>query len=199
MLKPDSIPDFISAEKYVLGRLEENLSPLLFYHDIGHTRNVLEAAMFIAANENISDEEKSLLRIAVALHDSGFLFSYNNHEEKGCDFAKEILPEYNFSKDQVEKICHLIMATKSPQTPQTLLERIICDADLDYLGRAGVEITANKLFEELKQCSMITTEEEWVKKQIDFLASHKYFTSFSLNNREQNKQAYIAKLREMQG
>ena len=71
MLKPDSIPDFISAEKYVLGRLEENLSPLLFYHDIGHTRNVLEAAMFIAANENISDEEKSLLRIAVALHDSG--------------------------------------------------------------------------------------------------------------------------------
>jgi len=199
MLQPNSMPDFISAEKFILGHLETNLSPLLFYHNIGHTRNVMEAAMLIASYEKISNDDIALLRIAVALHDSGFLFTYSNHEEKGCDFAKEILPEYNFSKDQVEKICHLIMATKSPQNPKTLLERIICDADLDYLGRAGVEISANKLFEELKQCSIITTEEEWVKKQIDFLASHKYFTSFSLNNREQNKQAYIAKLREMQG
>lgn len=197
MLQPNSMPDFISAEKFILKHLEANLSPLLFYHNIGHTRNVMEAAMLIASYEKISNDDIALLRIAVALHDSGFLFTYSIHEEKGCEFACEILPGYGFNEVQISKICQMIMATKAPQIPKTLLECIICDADLDYLGRPGVDITAKKLFEELKLYSMVTTEEEWTKRQINFLLKHKYFTSFSINNREKYKQAYISKLLKM--
>lgn len=194
MNQTGKIPDFAAAEKDLLANLEANLSPRLSYHNIQHTKEVMDAAMIIAASENVSEEERRILRIAVAFHDSGFLFTYDFHEEKGCELAKDILPKYGFSPQQVETVCQLIMATQAPQKPKTKLERIICDADLDYLGREGAEATADNLFEELKQWNLLHTKEEWINRQINFLSTHHYFTAFSIKNRENKKQEYFSNL-----
>ena len=135
------------AEQYVLGQLETRLDRTLFYHGIHHTIDVVNAAAEIAALEGITDEESlALLRTAAFYHDSGFMNIYQGHEEAGCVLAREVLPGFGYTEAQIATICGMIMATKIPQSPKNTLERIICDADLDYLGRDDFEGIAATLF-----------------------------------------------------
>ena len=114
--------DYQKAEAFILDCLQKELSTDLTYHGYHHTLDVMDAAMHIAAQENLSAHEINLLRVAVAFHDSGFIYTHKNHEEKGCQLAKEYLPGFHFTAEQTAAICLMIMATKIPQHPKTKLE-----------------------------------------------------------------------------
>ena len=191
----DLHPNFTKAETSVLNRLRDELPATLTSQGYHHTVDVMNAAIEIADAENISEEEKKLLRVAVAFHDAGFIYVYKDHEEKGCDMAKEILPSFNFSQQQIDKICGMIMATKIPQQPKNKLEEIIADADLDYLGRDDVFPIAQTLFEELKIHTGLTDENIWNQVQVNFLSAHHYHTSFAKKFRGPKKQEYLEKLK----
>ena len=187
-------PNFEEAERYILKKLETEIDHTLYYHGYHHTIDVLNAAMKIADNEGINNEERCLLRIAVAYHDAGFIFTYKDHEEKGCELAKENLPRFSFSDKQIKMICGMIMATKIPQQPKNLLEQIIADADLDYLGREDVNTIADTLFKELKVHTDLKDEQAWHEVQVNFLNSHSYHTNFSRKFRNPGKQKYLQQL-----
>ena len=51
----------------------------------------------------------------------------------GVQISKEILPDYDYTQEQIEKIAELIMVTKLPPNPKNKLEEIMCDADLDFV------------------------------------------------------------------
>lgn len=187
-------PDYDGAEKHILDRLKAEVPASLHYHGHHHTIDVMQAAMEIAEEEDISDEEKKLLRIAVAFHDVGFIYVYKDHEEEGCKMAKEILPPFGFTKEQINIICGMIMATKIPQQPKNLLEQIIADADLDYLGREDVYQIAHTLFQELKIHAGLNELQEWNQVQIKFLNSHTYHTNYSQKLRDPKKQQYLEEL-----
>jgi len=187
-------PDFTKAETFIISMLEEKLPASLIYHSKDHTFDVLQVAMEIAEVERITSEQKKLLRIAVLFHDAGFVHVYKNHEEKSCEMVREYLPGFNFSQNQIKIICEMIMATKVPQNPMSILDQIIVDADLDYLGREDVFTIAQKLFEELKLQNLITNEKDWIPYQIKFLKKYDYFTEYSRNKRGPNKEIYLRQL-----
>lgn len=186
--------DFENAEAYILNRLQNELAPTLFYHGYHHTLDVMQAAMKIAEAESLPEEEKKLLRIAVAFHDAGFIYVYKEHEQKGCEMAKENLPVFGFTAPQIDAVCEMIMITKIPQEAKNKLDQIICDADVDYLGREDVYEIAATLFEEAKIYSNITDEEKWDEEQIKFLTQHRYYTSYSKKTREPGKLKYLESL-----
>jgi len=188
------MPEYDKAEDFILTRLKNELSPTLYYHGYHHTLDVMKAAITIAGSLNIFIDDTKLLRVAVAFHDAGFIYIYKNHEMKSCEMAREALPSMNFSKEEIERICGMIMATKIPQQPVTLLEQIIADADLDYLGRDDSESIAQTLFEELKVHANVASLTEWNKLQINFLSDHTYFTTYSNLIRASKKQQYLQKL-----
>jgi hypothetical protein len=109
--------------------------------------------------------------------------------------AKEFLPEYGYSETQIEEICKIIMATKLPPTPTNLLEKIICDADLDYLGRSDMIPVSNTLYKELKEQNKIGTMNDWNKLQVKFISGHQYFTRTARKLREVNKQNQIERIK----
>jgi predicted metal-dependent HD superfamily phosphohydrolase len=187
-------PDFDKAEKFILDRLKKELPSTLFYHGAHHTPDVMNAAMQIAETEKLTPEEISLLRVAIAFHDAGFIYVYRDHEEKGCEMAKESLPAFGFSQKQIDIICGMIMATKIPQRPHNRLEEIIGDADLDYLGRNDVHPIAQTLFDELKIHASLTDEKKWNDIQIDFLKNHKFHTAYSNKLRKPGKEKYLGEL-----
>ena len=90
----------------------------------------------------------------------------------------------------------MIMATKIPQTPNTLLEQIICDADLDYLGRSDFFTIANLLFNELREMKIISDEKEWDRIQVKFLKGHRYFTTTNITTRKPQKLHHLKMLEE---
>ena len=89
------------------------------------------------------------------------------------------------------------MATRMPPKPNTLLEKIICDADLDYLGRSDMIPVSNTLYKELKEQDKIGTLNDWNKLQIKFISGHSYFTKTAQSLREVNKQKQIERIKKL--
>ncbi len=186
---------FNNAKKFILGKLKKELPKYLSYHSVEHIRDVYDSAKSIAKSEGVKGEDKKLLLTAALFHDSGFLSQQKDHEKISCDMAKQYLPGFGYTDDQIEKICGMIMATKIPQTPHTLLEEILCDADLDYLGRDDFFTIGNKLFSELSIYGILNTEEEWNQLQARFLEKHHYFTNTAIKLRKEQKDEYLRQIR----
>ncbi|MBT9393983.1 HD domain-containing protein [Hymenobacter sp. NST-14] len=191
--------DCLRAETYVLDQLRRHLSPTLFYHGLDHTLDVTEQALSLAAAEGITDPEtRQLLRTAALYHDAGFLTTYQGHEAASCALARRVLPDFGYAPDQIGLICQLIMATQMPQNPgDSALARILCDADLDYLGRpADFWPVSQRLFEELTLRHLMPDETAWLKLQVRFLSTHRYWTPTATARREAEKQARLAEVQE---
>jgi uncharacterized membrane-anchored protein YitT (DUF2179 family)/HD superfamily phosphodiesterase len=180
--------DYEKLYSFVISKLEADIDQNICYHNVYHTQNVIQNACYIAHKEKISEHETTLLKTASLLHDVGFLESHLNHEELGCAFAKKNLVNFNYSNQQIDQICDMIMATKIPQTPKNKLSEILCDADLFYLGDDQYEFYADKLFLEFQNNKILSTKEDWNKRQIDFLNSHTFFTKTAKENLEAKKQ-----------
>jgi putative nucleotidyltransferase with HDIG domain len=181
----------------ILDKLEKNLPKNLYYHNLKHTVNVFYQTETIARLEGVSERQMLLLKTAALFHDIGYLVSYDYHEEKGVEIAHKTLPGYHYSPEQIAQISELIMVTKSPQKPQNLLQEIICDADLDYLGRPDFIPTSQNLFRELFERNKIGTIEQWNKMQMKFMEKHRYFTASARKLREPEKQKRLAELKKM--
>jgi adenylate cyclase len=188
---------FVDLQEIILDKLERELPRYLYYHNVKHTIDVVTEVELIGWAEGVTEEELLLLKTAALFHDAGHTIAYDNHEYLGCKLVREYLPAYNFSPGQIEKICELIMATRMPPQPKNLLERIICDSDLDYLGRSDFIPVSNNLFEELREQNKITSLNDWNKIQINFISGHQYFTETARNLREVNKQKQIERIRQL--
>jgi len=180
----------------VMKMLRDHLPMNLFYHAPEHTIDVIEAVERIAAGEGCSDKEIQLLKIAAIFHDTGFTRDMRDHEKHGCAIATEILPEYGVSNEDLAIIRSLIMATKVPQQPHTKLEEIICDADLDYLGRDDYFSIAEHLHKEFLAFEKVKDERDWIQLQLNFLQSHKYFTRTCIALRQPVADENLRKIRE---
>lgn len=187
---------FPQIQQHVVNKLQAKLPQQLTYHSLRHTLDVVEQAENIALAEGIMCPHELLtLKVAALYHDAGFIDTYHDHEDHGCKIATQELPGFGFTKHQIEKVCSLIKATRIPQNPQSHLEQILCDADLDYLGREDFEQIANNLYKELLAYNILKAEEEWDALQVQFLEKHSYFTGYSIKKREKKKQAYLEMLK----
>lgn len=182
---------FGEAKKFILGRLKNELPKHLSYHSVEHVKDVFSSSKLIAEKEGVKGEDLKLLLTAALFHDSGFLRGQKDHEKKSCLIAKKHLPEYEYTPEQIKKICGMIMATKVPQEPKSHLEEILCDADLDYLGRDDFFNIGDKLFAELSMYGILNTEDEWNKLQVRFLESHHFFTKTAIKLRQKKKDKHL--------
>jgi uncharacterized protein len=182
---------FKAAGKFILKKLQKELPDHLTYHSIYHAMDVYDAAKRIAKEKGISAYEQKLLLTAALFHDSGFIKARLGHEQESCHIARRYLPSFGYQPAEIELICGMIMSTRIPQSPQTYLEEVLCDADLDYLGRDDFFTTGQKLFDELKCEGLIHTEKEWNQYQSDFLVAHHYHTTISDEWRNARKEEYI--------
>jgi len=188
---------FTDIQEIILDKLERELPDYLFYHNVKHTVDVVTEVELIGWAEGCSDEEILLLKTAGLFHDAGHTVAYDNHEYHGTVLAREMLPKYNYSQEQIDRICEIIMATKLPPKPKTLLEEIICDSDLDYLGRSDFIPVSNTLYEELKAQNKMGSLNDWNKIQVKFISGHQYFTNTARSLREVNKQQQIERIQSL--
>jgi class 3 adenylate cyclase len=188
---------FTDIQEIILDKLEKELPDYLHYHNVKHTVDVVTEVELIGWGEGCTDEEILILKTAGLFHDAGHTVAYDNHEYHSSRLAREMLPLYNYTPEQIERICSVIMATKLPPRPTNLLENIICDSDLDYLGRSDFIPVSNTLYEELKSQNKMGSLNDWNKIQVKFISGHQYFTSTARSLREVNKQLQIARIQSL--
>ena len=179
---------------YIFSQLE-GLPKNLYYHGIHHTKDVANVCEQYIRRERLNSHDRLMLRVAALIHDIGFLVTYKDHEARGFEMMQPILIEYGFSIEELKKIEGLVMATKVPQNPLNHLEAIICDADLDYLGRKDFPEISESLFAELQQHTLLSDRMDWLKLQVSFLEKHTYHTTFARRYRTPNKLKQLAKIK----
>jgi adenylate cyclase len=188
---------FMDLQEMILDKLEKELPKNLYYHNVKHTVDVVTQTELIGLGEGIVDEDLLILKTAALFHDTGHTVGYDNHEHYSTLIAKQILPEFYYTQSQIDVICELIMSTKLPPNPKYRLEEIMCDADLDYLGRSDMIPVSNTLYMELKDRDKIKSLSDWNRMQIKFISGHQYFTETARNLREVNKQMQIERIRNL--
>ncbi|WP_291862496.1 adenylate/guanylate cyclase domain-containing protein [Marinilabilia sp.] len=188
---------FADMEEAVLNRLENELPGELTYHNMKHTVDVVTQAEIIGRGEEIGEEEMLLLKTAALFHDTGFLVELENHEDYSIEMAREVMQLYGFLDEQVEEVCQLINVTRKEAEPRNHLEAILKDADLDYLGRSDFLPVSNSLYHEFQHLNGDMSPGVWNKKQIGFIAEHKYYTKTAKKLRQVKKEKQLKGLREI--
>ncbi|RLD56752.1 MAG: phosphohydrolase [Bacteroidetes bacterium] len=189
--------DFEGVEKLILNKLKTELPTGLHYHSIDHTLDVKLAAERLAEMENINGHDKELIKTAALFHDLGFIKTYDGHEKVSAKCAHDILPDFGYDAEDIKQIEGMILATEIPQSPKTQLEKIMADADLDYIGRDDIFLIGQRLQYEWKLYGKISTLKEWHEIQLNFLKNHSFFTESAKKLRENKKQENIKEIEKL--
>lgn len=169
----------IKAEKKATEILQTNLSPTMTYHNYDHTKNVVNAVRSIGQEENLDDESLEIVQLAAWFHDTGFRDTYEGHEEKSSQIAKEFLSSVNVSPDKIEKVVNCILVTQYGKTPANKLEEVLCDADMIHITKEDYELYADNLRTELsKEKKEQFTDIEWWQVNLEFVSRFKFHTTY---------------------
>jgi len=186
------------SEEYVTKLLTENLPKGCLFHNLRHTFEVYKSAKEIGKNSGLSKDQLNILLIAALFHDTGITQNYNFHEEKSVEICEKFLKQNNFSSNEIDHISKIIMVTKTPHNPETMLEKIICDADISHIGKRGYFFKLKLLRKEweimlYKQFS----DTEWYSLNINFLNENYFFTEYAKITFEKGKESNLKKLEAM--
>ncbi len=162
------------------------------YHNLEHTKSVLGSVEDISMSCGLKDDEVEALQLAALFHDSGYCVSHVDHEARGADMAAKYLREQNYSEDGIKNVVACINSTNIEIEPQTTLEKILCDADLSYLGKEHFSSNVAMLRAEweitLKQ---VYSDAEWRQVNIDFFKKHQYYTVYAHEHFDAKKEANL--------
>lgn len=179
----------------VISQLESELPEWLKYHNAGHTKYVMEQAESIAKNEKVNGRDLLLVKIAALYHDTGFFIHREDHEKLGCEIASQDLQGSLLNQEEIKKVCGMISATRVPQKPTTILEMIVADADLEYLGTDKFDELSNNLYLELLHLNPCLSPREWDKIQVEFISKHRYKTAYCKTHKEPVKKRNLEKVK----
>ena len=185
------------ADEFVFGLFKTADTSQLLYHNYKHTYDVVAAVREIGEDSTLSSEDLEIVLLAACFHDVGYLEGYENHEEIGVGVATKFLQEQNYAKEKIDSIAACIMATKMGVEPASLLEEIICDADMKGLSSSTYEDRSKLLRDECISFKKECCEEiDWLLMEINFLSGHKYYTKYAQLNYNENKLSNILKRKE---
>ena len=127
------------VDQYIRSLFRDELPAGIKYHDAAHTlhptKGVVATADRIGKSENISEHDRELLIAAAYFHDTGYIREYEKNEPIAARMAGRILKLIGYKSGEIELIQNMILATNLALEPKSHIEKILCDADLDHLGR----------------------------------------------------------------
>jgi predicted metal-dependent HD superfamily phosphohydrolase len=190
-----------AASQYVVNFFAQKIGKDFTFHSFNHTRDVVLHTELIAGNYELSEEDHTAVIIAAWFHDTGYSSGLKkNHEEVSRKIATEFLKQQNASQLLIDKVNGCITATRMPQSPTNLIERIICDADLFHLGTKEFKEKNKTLRQEINTLEEHSIgKKQWINLNIEFLSRHRYFTEYAREMLEPVKQMHLKELIEKAG
>ncbi len=187
-------PILKKAEVFVREFMNKNFSDKICYHNIDHTLEVVNAAEKIGKKCHLSDQDLEIVILAAWFHDTGYYKGNVNHEIESSNIAREFLSNIQADEGIIEKVECCIKATKIPQNPKNIIEKVICDADLYHLSSNKFFSKSELLRKELVAHHCHISPKSWMAKSCMFVSQHNYFTEFAKKILKPKKQANLRKL-----
>ena len=184
------------AETYVSNLLQEGLTEDHRYHDLSHTLSVRDASVRMGKKYHLGKNDLEILELAALFHDTGFTEHYDLHEDYSKEIAEAFLREHNYPEEKTQKVIDLIETTRISIRPDTLMQKILKDADFNNYGRSYLQ-NGNLLRHEWKVFrGQEMTEEEWIASNVDFWSSHEFYTGEALAMFGEEKRRVLKKFKK---
>ena len=186
------------ADGYVTGLFEKFQNEKLVFHNLQHTRTVVERAKEIAAHYSLSERDMLVLYVASWFHDTGHLYTpgLKNHEEKSVEVMRKFMADYTADAELSAEIEACILSTKMPRNPVNLKQQILCDADTYHFGTKEFKETNKRMREEYSLREERIDKQEWDENTLEMLNNHQFYTSYCKELLDEKKKDNIRKLRK---
>jgi len=183
---------FTKLQLLRLGDLEErvfeeiltNLPETLDFHRVEFAKKVYNHSFLLCRSEEIEQEDRLLVRTAALMLYTGLTQDYQNFENRSSVISREVLPAFSYSESQIDQICNLILATKSPFNPNNRLEKILIDSRMEYLGRPDYSDQIKLLYQELRKVGLKINGQQFKKQQLELLYDFQFYTVAAKRMRE---------------
>jgi predicted metal-dependent HD superfamily phosphohydrolase len=192
--------DLNAAFAYAVKLLEKIDKTRYYYHNIAHSLDTFEAVDLYAKLENVGSKSLIMLKTAAIFHDTGILINYKFHEKESVAITNAVLPGFGYRPSEIRAVNEMILSTKLPTNPKNKLERLICDADLDYLGREDYFEISERLRQEWTAIHFRKYSiPEWQCFQFQYLQSHKYYSKAARKLRNRGVKLNLTKIISLAG
>jgi predicted metal-dependent HD superfamily phosphohydrolase len=186
-----------NAEKQVHDLFDKYYQDILVFHNIEHTKSVVQRVQEIASHYDLNEKELLELHLAAWFHDTGHLITEPAyHEEKSVELMKQFLAPHITDEELVGKVEKLIRMTKFPPSPETLQEKILCDADTYHFGMDDFKKTNKAMKKELTLRKMNTLVMDWEKNTLELLQRHRFYTDYCKDLLQEGKEKNIRRFRK---
>lgn len=190
-------PILDQTRKFVVDLITNKLPEQYVYHNLQHTLDVVSAAEEIAIHSNLESEQVEVVIAAAYLHDIGYVTNNELHEDHSITLSREFLTQLGADKNYIEDVIGCIEATKLPQNPKNLAQRVLCDADLHHLSSEHYFEKAELLRTEFSSIEKdIITESEWLDMSTVFIDNHQYFTDYGKHTLGPQKEKNLKKIKK---
>lgn len=185
---------------HIIDFYTKNSDAKLVYHN--HAYTIELAGIVNKITQNLAaDERSSFIASASAwFYNTGYLLNgIAGNKEKGADYAEQFLKSMGADDSVSGEVKACILSTQLPQQPQSQAAEILCDAVMYYLGTNEFAEKNKLLRRETEMLEGIKISgNEWRKKSIALMESHKYFTDYCRLLLNDTKKANIARLKKKQ-
>ena len=188
------------AKRVATNIIQNKVPPLFVFHNMNHTQDVASSVQVLAGHHQLGDLDEFTVFVAAWFHDTGFSAGrVEGHEEESIKLAIEFLNQHKADTETINLVSSCIHATRMPQVPGHMLEKILCDADLYHLGTSEYLEWSNLLKKELVNYHKNEiSEEKWRQDNIGFLRAHNFCTAHAQLSLEPVKQNWIKHLELIQ-
>jgi predicted metal-dependent HD superfamily phosphohydrolase len=187
------------VDQYVRELFRDELPAGIKYHNADHTLHSTKGVVAVANNlaklEEVSEHDRELIIAAAYFHDTGYVREYEKNEPIAARMAGRILKLIGYKPGDIEKVQKMILATDPEVEPKTHVEQILCDADLDNLGREDFFQLDERLREGRRIRGIdVSDDATWYRNTLEFQEKHHYYTASQKKLREKGKQKNTTEL-----
>jgi predicted metal-dependent HD superfamily phosphohydrolase len=167
------------------------------YHNFEHAKAVAGASKAIGKACRLSAEDLEDVILAAWFHDAGYVEAIEGHEERSVEIASAFLAEEHHPPKRIAKAAGCIRATKMPQKPKTLVEEVLCDADISHLAaRDYLDVSERIRLEIEHRMGRKLGDAEWLSMNTRFVAGHRFHTECARSQYAARHAANLAALKE---
>ena len=165
------------------------------FHNLSHTKDVVEAVKEIGMHSELTEEEMEACIAAAWLHDVGYRSGMKDHEKQSVSVATELFQRLGTPVGMINMVNNAILSTHMPQQPRSIVDKVLCDADLAHLAGQLCEPKSILLREELQGKGKSFGDDEWKAYNLTFMQQHHYHTPYGQTVLEEGKRKNIKRIK----
>lgn len=164
------------------------------YHNEEHVIRVVDNIKELCDSERASVRKKLVL--AAYFHDTGYVTgSSYGHEKVSAEIARQELMHLGYDKSFSEEIAMMILDTRINKNPQTFWGAYLSDADTVVFGES-YQVFYTRNVKAKKELYPDEDEIDRIKKFIEMLENHTYYSRNARQKYKDQKEENIQKLKK---